>query len=66
MDEEGDDDGDDYDDDDEQSDEEKGNKETSKKGPKPGDTVSWNWGGGQPEGKVLDVKEKEWVILIMN
>ncbi|PHH62786.1 hypothetical protein CDD81_6678 [Ophiocordyceps australis] len=27
------------------------------KGPDTGDTVSWNWGNGQPEGKVLDVKE---------
>merc|ERR1711988_2008275 len=27
-----------------------------KKGPKPGETVSWNWGNGNPEGKVLDVK----------
>ncbi|KJZ78192.1 hypothetical protein HIM_02230 [Hirsutella minnesotensis 3608] len=27
-----------------------------KKGPNVGDTVSWNWGNGQPEGKVLDVK----------
>ncbi|KAJ0128245.1 hypothetical protein CTA2_3315, partial [Colletotrichum tanaceti] len=26
------------------------------KGPKKGDTVSWNWGNGHPEGKVLDVK----------
>ncbi|PHH86056.1 hypothetical protein CDD83_10817 [Cordyceps sp. RAO-2017] len=26
------------------------------KGPNVGDTVSWNWGNGQPEGKVLDVK----------
>merc|ERR1712054_575355 len=29
---------------------------TPKKGPKPGETVSWNWGNGNPEGKVLDVK----------
>lgn len=28
----------------------------SGKGPKKGDTVSWNWGNGQPKGKVLDVK----------
>ena len=28
----------------------------SKNGPQKGDTVSWNWGGGRPEGKVLDVK----------
>ncbi|KAH6691400.1 DNA-binding protein [Plectosphaerella plurivora] len=26
------------------------------KGPKKGDTVSWKWGNGNPEGKVLDVK----------
>jgi len=32
---------------------------SSKAGPKKGDTVSWNWGGGQPSGKVLDVKETE-------
>lgn len=31
------------------------NKKLSK-GPKKGDTVSWNWGSGQPQGKVLDVK----------
>ncbi|KAG9250991.1 uncharacterized protein F5Z01DRAFT_328502 [Emericellopsis atlantica] len=30
-----------------------------KKGPKPGDTVSWNWGNGNPEGKVLDVKAEK-------
>lgn len=28
----------------------------SEKEPKKGDTVSWNWGQGQPEGKVKDVK----------
>ncbi|PHH83067.1 hypothetical protein CDD82_3725 [Ophiocordyceps australis] len=27
------------------------------KGPDTGDSVSWNWGNGQAEGKVLDVKE---------
>ncbi|KAK2593202.1 hypothetical protein QQS21_009089 [Conoideocrella luteorostrata] len=27
--------------------------------PDPGDTVSWNWGQGQPEGKVLDVKHEK-------
>ena len=31
----------------------------AKKGPEPGDTVSWKWGGGNPEGKVLDVKEEK-------
>lgn len=25
-------------------------------GPEVGDTVSWNWGSGQPEGEVLEVK----------
>lgn len=34
-------------------------KSSGKKAPKPGETVSWNWGQGQPEGKVLDVKEGE-------
>ncbi|KOS17766.1 hypothetical protein ESCO_002771 [Escovopsis weberi] len=29
------------------------------KGPQKGQTVSWNWAGGQPEGKVLDVKGEE-------
>ncbi|KAG5928600.1 hypothetical protein E4U53_002619 [Claviceps sorghi] len=27
--------------------------------PDPGDTVSWNWGQGQPKGKVLDVKHEK-------
>ncbi|TQV94562.1 DNA-binding protein [Cordyceps javanica] len=35
---------------------------SSSKGPKPGETVSWNWGNGQPEGKVLDVKEEKATI----
>lgn len=34
-------------------------KKPSKNGPKKGETVSWNWGSGNPEGKVLDVKEDE-------
>lgn len=34
---------------------------SSKKGPKKGDTVSWNWGSGNPQGKVLDVKEDKYV-----
>jgi hypothetical protein len=34
-------------------------KET--KGPEKGDTVSWNWGQGQPEGKVKEVNPGEWV-----
>ena len=36
-----------------------GSGKKAKKGPKPGDTVSWNWGNGQPEGKVLDVKAEK-------
>ncbi|KAL6363964.1 hypothetical protein LRP88_03395 [Fusarium phalaenopsidis] len=32
---------------------------TPKKGPKKGETVSWKWGQGEPEGKVLDVKAEE-------
>lgn len=38
-----------------------GNETGSKamKGPKKGETVSWNWGSGQPEGEVLDVKGEE-------
>lgn len=39
--------------------EETGGKKPSKNGPKKGETVSWNWGSGNPEGKVLDVKEDE-------
>ncbi|KAF4466128.1 hypothetical protein FALBO_7016 [Fusarium albosuccineum] len=38
------------------------NGSTPKKGPKKGDTVSWNWGQGQPEGKVLDVKADDTTI----
>ncbi|KAF7561148.1 hypothetical protein G7046_g2980 [Stylonectria norvegica] len=38
----------------------------TKKGPKKGDTVSWNWGGGQPEGKVLDVKGEQTSITTKN
>ncbi|KAH7014773.1 hypothetical protein EDB80DRAFT_636538 [Ilyonectria destructans] len=29
------------------------------KGPEKGETVSWNWGSGQPEGEVLDVKGED-------
>lgn len=38
-----------------------GEKTSSKatKGPEKGETVSWDWGSGQPEGKVLDVKGEE-------
>ncbi|KAF6807200.1 hypothetical protein CMUS01_14184 [Colletotrichum musicola] len=37
-----------------------------KKGPKKGDTVSWKWGNGNPEGKVLDVKEEKTTIETKN
>lgn len=36
-----------------------GGKKPSKNGPAKGETVSWNWGSGNPQGKVLDVKEDE-------
>lgn len=41
-----------------EKDDKKGNSSNKSKNgePEPGDTVSWNWGQGQPEGKVLDVK----------
>ncbi|KAH6896672.1 hypothetical protein B0T10DRAFT_602108 [Thelonectria olida] len=35
------------------------NGKTADNGPNKGDTVSWNWGNGQPEGKVLDVKAED-------
>jgi hypothetical protein len=38
---------------------EPGGKKPSKNGPAKGDTVSWKWGNGNPEGKVIDVKEDE-------
>ncbi|GKT58242.1 DNA-binding protein [Colletotrichum tofieldiae] len=50
------------DDDEEDDDEEDGDVEETTKGPKKGDTVSWNWGNGQPEGKVLDVKGEKTTI----
>ncbi|ROT38964.1 DNA-binding protein [Sodiomyces alkalinus F11] len=34
----------------------------SKNGPSKGDIVSWKWGQGHPEGKVLDVKEEKATI----
>ncbi|KAM5345864.1 hypothetical protein ACJ41O_011725 [Fusarium nematophilum] len=40
-------------------DEDEDDDTTPKKGPKKRETVSWNWGQGQPEGKVLDVKAEE-------
>ncbi|KAM3435274.1 hypothetical protein MY4824_004999 [Beauveria thailandica] len=50
-------------DDESENDDEEEEKSNSKsdKGPKPGETVSWNWGNGQPKGKVLDVKEDKYV-----
>ncbi|KAG6305180.1 hypothetical protein E4U45_000626 [Claviceps purpurea] len=54
-----DDDGDDDDKKDGQTDS-SSNKSKSKNGePDKGDTVSWNWGQGQPKGKVLDVKHEK-------
>lgn len=41
-------------------------EKSSKKGPKKGQTVSWNWGSGNPRGKVLDVKEDKYVSRIQN
>jgi hypothetical protein len=35
------------------------NGKAADNGPNKGNTVSWNWGNGQPEGKVLDVKAEE-------
>ncbi|KAG8412616.1 hypothetical protein J3459_015833 [Metarhizium acridum] len=35
------------------------NGSSGKKGPNKGDTVSWNWGQGQPEGTVKDVKHEK-------
>ncbi|OHW98221.1 DNA-binding protein [Colletotrichum incanum] len=46
----------------EEDDEEGGDAKETTKGPKKGDTVSWNWGNGQPEGKVLDVKGEKTTI----
>ncbi|OHE97711.1 DNA-binding protein [Colletotrichum orchidophilum] len=49
-------------DDDEEGDDKENGGGKPKKGPKKGDTVSWNWGNGQPEGKVLDVKGEKTTI----
>ncbi|WYZ38321.1 hypothetical protein EsH8_III_000235 [Colletotrichum jinshuiense] len=51
----------------EEDDEDGGDKENGggkeiKNGPKEGDTVSWNWGNGHPEGKVLEVKGEKTTI----
>ncbi|KAK2005962.1 hypothetical protein LZ32DRAFT_117231 [Colletotrichum eremochloae] len=43
-----------------------GDGEETTKGPEKGDTVSWNWGNGQPEGKVLDVKGEKTTIETKN
>lgn len=53
------DDGENGDQEDEEGGDESSGKKPSKNGPKKGETVSWNWGSGNPEGKVLDVKEDE-------
>ncbi|CZR41542.1 uncharacterized protein FPRO_11131 [Fusarium proliferatum ET1] len=50
----------------EQGDDEGGDDSGAKKGPKKGETVSWNWGQGQPEGKVLDVKAEDTTITTKN
>ncbi|KAM0372226.1 hypothetical protein ACHAO7_005263 [Fusarium culmorum] len=52
--------------DDEKDDEEGGDDSGAKNGPKKGETVSWNWGEGQPKGKVLDVKAEETSITTKN
>ncbi|KAI8210611.1 hypothetical protein K4K52_012002 [Colletotrichum sp. SAR 10_76] len=54
------------DDDDEGDDQENGSSKKTKKGPKKGDKVSWQWGNGNPEGKVLDVKEEKTTIETKN
>lgn len=54
-----DDDGDNGEQEEEDGGDDSGGKKPSKNGPKKGETVSWNWGSGNPEGKVLDVKEDE-------
>lgn len=59
---------DEQDDDDEDNKKSNGKKSngSGKKGPKKGDTVSWNWGNGQPKGKVLEVKEDKATITTKN
>jgi len=52
--------------DDENDDDEGGDDSGAKKGPKKGETVSWNWGEGQPKGKVLDVKAEDTSITTKN
>ncbi|KAG8670260.1 hypothetical protein FPOAC2_09609 [Fusarium poae] len=52
--------------DDQNDDDEGGDDCGAKKGPKKGETVSWNWGEGQPKGKVLDVKAEDTSITTKN
>ncbi|CEI70230.1 hypothetical protein FVEN_g1244 [Fusarium venenatum] len=52
--------------DDQNDDDEGGDDSGAKKGPKKGETVSWNWGEGQPKGKVLDVKAEDTSITTKN
>ncbi|KAF3804156.1 hypothetical protein GCG54_00000505 [Colletotrichum gloeosporioides] len=54
------------DDEEEGDDKENGSSKKTKKGPKKGDKVSWQWGNGNPEGKVLDVKEEKTTIETKN
>ncbi|KAH7263634.1 hypothetical protein BKA59DRAFT_449830 [Fusarium tricinctum] len=52
--------------DDDQEEDDGGDGSGAKNGPKKGDTVSWNWGQGQPKGKVLDVKAEDTSITTKN
>ncbi|KAH7128872.1 hypothetical protein EDB81DRAFT_888650 [Dactylonectria macrodidyma] len=47
---------------DEEAEDQKGPTKGSGQGPSKGDTVSWPWGAGHPEGEVLDVKEQKTTI----
>ncbi|KAF5023398.1 hypothetical protein F66182_4555 [Fusarium sp. NRRL 66182] len=48
-------------------DDDKGDDDSgTKNGPKKGETVSWNWGQGQPKGEVLDVKAEDTSITTKN
>ncbi|KAH7113981.1 DNA-binding protein [Dactylonectria estremocensis] len=47
---------------DEEADDQKDQNKGSAQGPSKGDTVSWPWGAGHPEGEVLDVKEQKATI----
>ncbi|KAF4450570.1 hypothetical protein F53441_6350 [Fusarium austroafricanum] len=50
----------------EEQDDDKSGDSSAKNGPKKGETVSWNWGQGQPKGKVLDVKAEDTSITTKN